>query len=141
MAWDHETVPLKVSQMTIILTDHRRARFFEPAPEGRLAEGEHLEPKDPHGFQRHLEHRKEADYKGQRVPEADEFYDRIAERLKASSSILLIGDAAGKSSAMRYFLGYLKQKHKEIADRIVGTEDADLSSITLGKIEEIARRH
>jgi hypothetical protein len=127
--------------MTIILIDHRSARFFEPAPEGRLAEGERLEPKDPHGFQRHLEHRKEADYKGQRVPEADEFYDRVAQRLKNATSILLLGDGTGKSSAMRYFEAYLKERHKEIADRVVAAQDADLSAISLGEIERIARRY
>jgi hypothetical protein len=127
--------------MTVVLIDHQRARFFEAVgAAGGLEERGHLEPRDPHGFLRHLEHRKEADYQGQRVPEADEFYDRIAQRLKGSSSILLIGDAIGKSSAARYLLSYLKQKHKDIADRIVGTEDADLSGITLGEIEQIARR-
>lgn len=128
--------------MTVLLIDHQRARFFDSAATpGGLVEDAHLEPKDPHGFLRHIEHRKEADYRGERVPEADEFYDRIAERLKGSTSILLIGDATGKSSAMQYLSAYLTHKHKEIADRIVGTEDADLSSITLGEIEELARRH
>jgi hypothetical protein len=127
--------------MTIILIDHRSARFFEPSSQGRFAEGEHIEPKDPHGFQRHLEHRKEADYKGQRVPEADEFYERVAQRLKNAPSILLLGDGSGKSSAMRYFEAYLKQRHKEIADRVVAAQDADLSAISLGEIERIARRY
>jgi|SRR5579862_7158432 len=127
--------------MIIVLIDHHRARFFEPAPEGRLTERGHLEPLDPHGFQRHLEHRKEADYKGQRVPEADEFYERIAQRLRNAPSILLLGDAAGKSGAMGYLLAYLKQRHKEISDRVVGTQDADLSAISLGEIEQIARRY
>jgi stalled ribosome rescue protein Dom34 len=127
--------------MTIILIDHRRARFFEPASEGRLAEGAQLEPKDPHGFQRHLEHRKEADYKGQRVPEADEFYDRVAQRLKNAPSILLLGDGSGKSSAMRYFETYLKERHSEISGRVVAAQDADLSAISLGEIEQIARRY
>ncbi|HEX3369884.1 MAG TPA: hypothetical protein VHS56_09945 [Candidatus Cybelea sp.] len=127
--------------MTTILIDHRRARFFEPAPEGRLTESEHLEPLDPHGFQRHLEHRKEADYKGQRVPEADEFYERIAQRVRNAPSILLLGDGTGKSSAMSYLLAYLKERHKEIADRVVAAQDADLSAISLGEIEQIARRY
>jgi hypothetical protein len=130
------------NSMTVLLIDHQRGRFFEDAgTAGRLEEGAHLEPKDPHGFRRHLEHRKEAHYRGERVPEADEFYERVAQRLKGSQSILLVGDATGKSSAVQYLLSYLKEKHKEIADRIVGTDDADLSSITLGEIEEIARRH
>lgn len=126
----------------VLVIDHQGARFFETvSTAGGLEEQGHLEPKDPHGFLRHLEHRKEADYQGQRTPEADEFYDSIAQRLKGSFSILLVGDAAGKSSAAQYLLGYLKQKHKDIADRVVAVEDADLSAITLGEIEEIARRH
>jgi hypothetical protein len=132
---------LKLSQMKVVLIDHRNARFFEPASGGRLTENEHLEPLDPHGFQRHLEHRKEADYKGQRVPEADEFYERVAQRLSNAPSILLLGDATGKSSAMRYMLEYLKQRHKEISNRVVATQDADLSAISLGEIEQIARRY
>jgi hypothetical protein len=127
--------------MTIMLIDHRSARFFEPASEGRLTEGEHLEPKDPHGFERHLEHRKEADYKGQRIPEADEFYERISQRLRNAPSILLLGDGTGKSSAMRYFEAYLKERHSEISRRVVGAQDADLSAISLGEIEQIARRY
>ena len=128
--------------MTVVLIDHHGARFFESAGSGTaLEEREHLKPKDPRGFERHLEHRKEADYRGQRVPEEDEFYERVAQRLTSASPILLIGDATGKSSAMQYFLHYLESKHKSIADRIVGTEDANLSGITLGQIEEIARRH
>jgi glutamine synthetase adenylyltransferase len=128
--------------MTVLLSDHHGARFFEKmGPSGGLEEREHLQPKDPHGFLRHLEHRKEADYQGQRIPEADEFYERVAQRLKGSPSILLVGDAAGKSSALRYLSSYLNEKHKDIIGHIVGTEDADLSAITLGQIEEIARRH
>jgi hypothetical protein len=65
----------------------------------------------------------------------------VAQRLASASSILLIGDATGKSSALRYLLDYLKSKHKDIANRIVTAEDANLSGITLGQIEEIARRH
>src|SRR5579872_6613413 len=48
-----------------VLIDHRAARFFKAGPEdGRFVQVDHIEPKDPHGFRRHLEHRKEAHYKG-----------------------------------------------------------------------------
>lgn len=128
--------------MTVLLLDHHRARFFEPTSgSGGLTESEHLEPLDPHGFRRHIEHRKEADYRGQRLPEDDEFYERIAQRLRNVASILLVGDGTGKSSAMRYFLDYLKECHKEIAQRVVGAQDADLSAISLGEIEQLARRY
>jgi hypothetical protein len=128
--------------MTVLLIDHHRARFFDPAPTaGGLVEGGHLEPLDPHGFRRHLEHRKEADYSGQRTPEADEFYERVAERLKSAPSILILGDGTGKSSAMRYFVEYLNERHKDIAARVVAAEDADLSAISLGEIESLAKRY
>ncbi|MGA8097261.1 MAG: hypothetical protein WB810_01245 [Candidatus Cybelea sp.] len=127
--------------MKVVLIDHHSARFFEPASGGRLTESEHLEPLDPRGFERHLEHRKESDYKGQRVPEADEFYERVAQRLSNAPSIILLGDGTGKSSALRYLLAYLKQRHKEISERVVATQDADLSAISLGEIEQIARRY
>lgn len=124
---------------TVVLIDHQQARFFELAAAGSLAEAEDLQPKDPHGFRRHLEHRKEADYKGERVPEVDEYYERITERLKAASRILLIGDATAKSSAMTYLLAYLQETHKDVAARVVAAVDADLSSITLGEIERLAK--
>jgi hypothetical protein len=121
----------------VVLIDHHRARFFETAPgQARPEEQGHLEPKDPHGFERHLEHRKEADYKGERIPEPTEFYERIAERLKPSQSIVLVGGGTGKSSAMHYLMEYLEKKHKDIAKRVLRTVEADLSSITLPQIEQ-----
>jgi hypothetical protein len=136
------SLPRNERRMTVLLIDHHGARFFETkGPSGGLQESQSLQPKDPHGFLRHLEHRKEADYQGQRVPEADEFYERVAQRLKSSPSIILVGDATGRSSALDYLRSYLDEKHKDITARIVGVEDADLSAITLGQIEKIARRH
>jgi hypothetical protein len=128
--------------MTVLLIDHHGARFFETAgSDGKLEEHGHLEPKDPHGFLRHLEHRKEADYRGQRVPEADEFYENVAQRLKGAASIVLVGDATGTSSASHYLLAYLNEKHKDVAAHVAGAQDANLSGITLGQIEEIARHY
>jgi hypothetical protein len=126
----------------VVLIDHHRARFFEPADTaGGLEERGHIEPKDPHGFERHLEHRKEADYQRQRVPEADEYYERVARRLRELGSFVVLGDATGKSSAMQYLLQYLDEKHEDIAARKVAAETVDLSSIVLGDVERIARSH
>lgn len=125
-------------QRTVVLVDHFHARFFEPDPgSGRLQERDHLEPKNPHNLERIL---KEGQYQGERAPEAIDFYERIAQRLKDASSIVLIGDGTGKSSAMRDLLEYLKSKHKDVAGRVITTADADLSSITLPEIEKIASR-
>jgi predicted AAA+ superfamily ATPase len=127
--------------MEIVTIDHHSARFFQTTNQnGSVREVERLQPHDPHHFRHHVEHRKEADYAGQRIPEAAEFFERIAERLKDASSVLLVGDATGKSSAVRALLDYLEHRHGELAARVTGTVDADLSAITLGEIERIARR-
>lgn len=123
---------------TIVLIDHHSARFFQ-YDGTQLEERGHIEPQDPHGFERDLEHRKEADYSGQRSPEPDEYYERIAQRLKGDTSIVLIGDATGKSSALSYLVEYLKSKHKEVADRIVSATPHDLSGIGVSDIEQIVR--
>jgi len=126
----------------VVAIDHHQARFFEVGSDGvHLVERDHMEPLDPHGFERHLEHRKEADYKGERVPEADEYYDRIAQRLKGASTILLVGDAAGKSSAMRYLEHHLQEKHGDIWHHVVGTENSDLSSLTLPRLQELNEKY
>ena len=124
---------------TVVLIDHHRARFFEASPQGRdLKETAHLEPKDPHGFRRHLEHRQDTHLSGQREPEAAEFYERIAERLTSAQAIVVIGDASGKSSAMLYLLEYLHEKHRDIAAHVVATAETDLSHISAGEIERLA---
>ena len=124
---------------TVVLIDHHGARFFEPASgRHRFEERTHLEPTDPRGYERHLEHRKEADFKGQRTPEATEFYERVADKLKSAAAIVLVGDATGKSSAMQYLFEYLEEKHGDIASRVHASVEADLSSIGLEEIERIA---
>jgi len=134
-------MPAIPSKFAVVLIDHHHARIFEAGRDGGLEEAAHLEPEDPHGFLRHLEHRKEADYQGQRAPEADEFYERVAQRLESASAIVLIGEGTGKSSALVYFKEYLKERHKDVDDSVVATARADLSHMTLGEIEKIAQRY
>lgn len=125
----------------VLLIDHRSARFFEPRGDGaHIVEGEHVEPADPHGFERHLEHRKEAHYQGERVPEPTEYYERVAQRLKGFDSILVLGDATGKSSALHYLVQYLQEKHNDVAAHVVDTVQVDLSSITIGEIQNIKHK-
>jgi hypothetical protein len=125
----------------VLLIDHHSARFFEPGSDGiHIIEREHVEPADPHGFQRHLEHRKEADYQGERVPEPTEYYERVAQRLKDFDATLLLGDATGKSSALDYLSQYLQNKHKDVWARVVDTVHVDLSSITIEGIQDIKNK-
>jgi hypothetical protein len=128
-AWSAKAPPEQ--KTTVVVIDHHGARFFEPDAAGTIQDAGELTPLDPHGFRRHLEHRKEADYSGQRVPETDEFYERVAQRLHNAPSIVVVGDGTGTSSAMRYLLEYLTEKHPDVARRVVGTErDSGSRSVT-----------
>ena len=100
-----------------------------------------MKPYDPFGFHHHLIHRKEAHYKGDRVPEEHSYYEEIARDLVHAEEIILIGHGTGKSSAVEFLTEYLKAHHPEEFQRIVAIETADLSALTEPQIEEIAKRH
>jgi ABC-type transport system involved in cytochrome bd biosynthesis fused ATPase/permease subunit len=100
-----------------------------------------MKPYDPHGFHRHLIHRKETHYEGQRVPEETALYEQIAEDLKPANEIVLIGHGTGKSSALNFLLEYLKTHHSTIFPQVIAAEVADLSASTEPEIEAIAKQH
>ncbi len=124
----------------VVVIDHQAAHIYHDTggrPENEVA----VKPYDPFGFQHHLIHRKEAHYKGERVPEEDSYYEEIARDLAHAETIVLIGHATGKSSAEVFLSDYLKARHPETFQRIVATETVDLSALTVPQIEEIARKH
>ena len=130
----------KIGRMVAVI-DHHVAHMYHVLSNGR-SEGEvNVKPYDPFGFHHHLIHRKEAHYKGDRVPEEDSYYEEIAMDLVHAEEIVLIGHGTGKSSAAGYLTEYLKVHHPEAFQRIVATEAADLSALTEPQIEEIAKRH
>jgi hypothetical protein len=125
----------------VVVIDHHAAHIFHDLG-GSMPENEvTVKPYDPFGFQHHLVHRKEAHYIGDHVPEETSFYEEIAEKLVHASAIILIGHAKGKSSAVDVLTEYLKTHHPETFDRIIATENADLSALTEAEIEAIAKKH
>jgi hypothetical protein len=132
--------PSPVGRMVVVI-DHHVAHIYHDTggsrPEGEVS----VKPYDPFGFQHHLIHRKEAHYKGERVPEEDSYYEEIAQDLAHAATIVLIGHATGTSNAAAFLSEYLKTHHPETFQRIVATETADLSAVTEPEIEEIAKRH
>jgi len=86
-------------------------------------------------------HRKESNYQGDRVPEDLSFYEEICTTLAPARAIVLIGHGSGKSSAVDVLKGYIDKHHSELAQRVVATETADLSSLTEPEVEAIAKRH
>jgi hypothetical protein len=131
--------PSPPSGRAVVVIDHHSAHIFQDTPAGLVDET--VRPYDPFHFHHHLIHRKEAHYRGERVPEESEFYEEIAKHLVQAHEIVLIGHAVGTSNAAGYLSDYLKKHHSAIAARIVATEQADLSALTEPEIEQLARGH
>jgi hypothetical protein len=125
----------------VVVIDHRLARIYHDRG-GSVPEDEvNVKPYDPFGFHHHLIHRKEAHYKGERVPEETSFYEEIVQDLVHAEAIILIGHGTGTSNAAGVLNEYLKTHHREIFPRVISVEAADLSALTEPEIEEIAKKH
>jgi hypothetical protein len=125
----------------VVVIDYRAAHVYRDL-NGKVPQAEEIvRPYDPFGFHHHLIHRKEADYKGERVPEEKSFYEEVARDLLPATEIVLIGHGAGKSSAVDHLADYLKENHHDIFRHVIATEMADLSTLTPAEIEAIAKRH
>ena len=125
----------------IVVIDHHAAHVYQDLSGSRPADEHTVQPYDPYNFHHHLIHRKEAHYRGERVPEEDSFYEEIAKNISRANAIVLIGHATGKSNAAEFLQEYLKTHHPDISRRVLAIESADLSAVTEPEIEVLARRH
>jgi len=125
----------------VVVIDHRIARIYHDLGSSVPEDEVNVGPHDPVGFHRHLIHRKEAHYKGERVPEETSFYEEIVKDLVHAEAIIVIGHATGKSNAADFLSEYLKTHHREIFPRVIAVETTDLSALTEPEIEEIAKKH
>jgi hypothetical protein len=113
-----------------VVIDHHAAHVYQDLNGSRPENEATVRPYDPFHFHHHLIHRKEAHYRGERVPEESSFYEEIAKDLTPANEIVLIGHGTGKSNAAEFLMTYLKTHHSEIAQRVKGVETADLSALT-----------
>jgi hypothetical protein len=134
------TVAPQAPRRTVVVIDHHSARIFQNLNDNQPEDKTTVKPYDPFGFQRHLIHRKEAHYQGERVPEEHSFYEEVAKDLANADEIVVIGHATGTSSAADFLLEYLKKHHPTIASRIVAEEKLDFSALTDPEIEQLAKQ-
>ncbi|HTU41682.1 MAG TPA: hypothetical protein VMF10_08230 [Candidatus Aquilonibacter sp.] len=125
----------------IVVIDHHAAHVYEDFGGSRPADEHRVQPYDPFNFHHHLIHRKEAHYRGERVPEEDSFYQQVAKDITPANEVVLIGHATGKSNAAEFLKEYLKTHHPDISRRVIAIESADLSAVTEPEIEALAKRH
>jgi len=126
---------------SIVVIDHHLARVYREVDGSPAQSEDAARPYDPHGFHRHLIHRKETHYQGQRVPEEPSFYEELAKDLLPSQEIVLVGHGTGKSSALEFLAEYLKKHHPTLYQRVSATEIVDLSALTEPEIEAIVKKH
>jgi hypothetical protein len=124
----------------VVAIDHHAAHIYRGQGANLSEDGAAVKPYDPFHFQHHLIHRKEAHYKGERVPEEDTYYEEIAQDLGPAKEIVLVGHGKGTSSAVEFLSAYLKSHHPETFQRITATETVDLSALTEPEIEAIAKK-
>ena len=127
--------------LMIVVIDHHAAHVYQDLRGSRPAAEQTVRPYDPFHFHHHLIHRKEAHYRGERVPEEDSFYEEVAKDVTLADEIVLIGHATGKSNAADFLKEYLKTHHPDISRRVIAIESADLSAVTEPEIETLAKRH
>ncbi|MDQ2842542.1 MAG: hypothetical protein M3Y72_16165 [Acidobacteriota bacterium] len=137
----HSSRKLEAHERTIVAIDHSSARIFQSPSAYQLDHESNIKPYDPHGFQRCLIHRKEAHYKGDRVPEESSFYEEVAKALLHAQSIILVGHGTGKSSAVDVLAAFLAKHHLSLAERIIAIDDVDLSALTEREIEQLANSY
>jgi len=125
----------------IVVIDHHAAHVYQDLGGSRPADEHTVQPYDPYNFHHHLIHRKEAHYRGERIPEEDSFYEEIAKDITPANEIVLIGHATGKSNAADFLKEYLKTNHPDVFRLVIATESADLSAVTETEIETRAKRH
>jgi hypothetical protein len=142
-AASHESAPIGLVSpgRMVVVIDHHAAHIFRDLSGSRPQEGSTIEPYDPHHFHHHLVHRKEAHYRGDRVPEEASFYEEVAKELMPALEIVLIGHGSGKSSAVDALVEHLKKHRPDVFRHVIATEIADLSALTAPDVEAIARRH
>jgi hypothetical protein len=132
--------PAQPCRMVVVI-DHHAAHVYQDFNDSHPGAGVTVRPYDPSNFHHHLIHRKEAHYRGERVPEETSFYEEIAKNLVPAVEIVLVGHATGKSSAVEFLMNYLRLHHSDMARRVRATEVADLSALTEPDIEVIAKKH
>jgi len=89
--------PAQPSRMIVVI-DHDAAHVYQDFGGSRPADEHKVQPYDPYNFHHHLIHRKEAHYRGERVPEEDSFYEEIAKDITPANEIVLIGHALEKAA-------------------------------------------
>ena len=68
------------------------------------------------------------------------FFESIASAIIEAGEILLIGHGNGKANAPQAFTEYLNKKHRNLAGKVAGAVDSDLSALSDAQVLAVARQ-
>jgi hypothetical protein len=101
----------------LVVIDHRDAQIFRSEMRGSVPEN--LVPHEPDEFFRHA-HNSRDFTRGKEKPDPNSFFGPIAKALRSAGPILIFGTGTGMASEMEQFADWLKDKHADIAKRVIG---------------------
>lgn len=99
---------------------------------------ENLSAPDANGLHRHV--RQMQHHGGHTQDPAEQgFFDILAEKLRGSSEVLILGHGSGKANAMDRFFEYVGKHDPQLAKQIMGRVEADLNALSDDQILAKAR--
>lgn len=123
----------------LVVIDHHEAKLYALDLSSQDTSMHSIKPYDPHHFLHHLAHKGQSREQGQRAAEDVHFYEQVAQALVSAGRIVVVGHGTGKSNAAEHLTTYLQTHDHDIATRVVGPLEADLSSTTPPQLLEMAR--
>jgi hypothetical protein len=128
--------PAAGGKQLLVVIDHHEARVYAALEHGTTPR--RIIPHDADGKARYL-HRVDDDSNGQRKPELRSFYEAVATALAGAEAILLFGNGTGASSAMEHLSAQLRQRHPDLAGRVIASAVIDEAHLTEDQLLAKAR--
>lgn len=120
----------------LVVIDHREIRLFRSEMSGTVPQ--QILPHEPDSYFRHAHHSRDFT-KGEEKPDPNSYFEPLARALLAASRILVFGTGTGMSSEMDQFIAWLKERHPELAKRVIGALVVDEHHLSAGQLLEKAR--
>lgn len=115
-------------QTALVAVDFHRTRIFTMASEPH-SRPETVTAEDPRDYYHNVYHRHgnpDGTYEG----DSDAYWHLLTEALAPAAAILVIGHGTGKSNASDDLVDYMIKHRRDVADKVVGRETADLDDLT-----------
>ena len=129
--------PISAGLDLVVVLDRHETKIFQINVASDDSSKEIVRPYDPHHLLHHLLHKDLTRVSDS--PEAQSFYEKIAEAVALGGKIVVVGHGAGMGDAAHHLAEYLGSHHQETYRRTVYVAVSDIKDITTPQIVEIAQ--